>query len=174
MDDLVTQLATDYGMTEDEVRAKVGDLIARCGGGDRSSLLDQISERLGGPAATGRSMGDLEGRMQFDAPEGGVIGGLGSMLGQARGNEEPHTTFQDVADELAKPANGIDIDREDARETAQAKANGFREIDERDLTRGDDNPTDNFADLNAMTEDDIINGLDSADRHGTEAAVDRS
>lgn len=174
MDDLVTQLAADYNTTEDDVRARVGDLIDEFGGGERSSLLDRISERLGGPAATGRSMGELDARMRLDAPEGGIIGGLGSMLGQSRGNEEPHQSFQDVADELATPANARDLDREDARETAQARENGFREVDERDLTRGDDNPTDSFADLNAMTEDDIINGLDAAERHNTPPAVDRS
>ncbi len=163
MDDLVTQLAVDYGMTEDEVRAKVGDLMDEFGGGERSSLLDRISEQLGGPAATGRAMGELEGRMRLDAPGGGIIGGLGSMLGQPRGNEEPHLTFQDVADELATPANPADLDRDDAR-PANIEGSGFREIDERDLTRGDDNPTDNFADLNAMTESDIINGLDASDR----------
>lgn len=169
MDDVVTQLANDYGMTEEQVRAKVGDLLDRFEGGDRSSLLDQISERLGGPAATGPEIGELQGRMEADAPEGGIIGGLGSMLGQPRGNEEPHLTFQDVADELAAPANARDLDREDARPTS-----GFREIDERDLTRGDDNPTDGFADLNAMTESDIINGLEAAERQGIEPAIDRA
>ena len=171
MDDVVTQLAGDYGMTEDQVRERVGDLLDRFEGGDRSSLLDQIGERLGGPAATGPEMGELEGRMQFDAPAGGIIGGMGAMLGQSRGNEEPHTTFQDVADEMAAPANSRDIDREDGMAGATV---GIREIGERDLTRGDDNPTDLFADTRALSEDAIINGLDAAERQGIEPAEDRA
>ncbi|RYG88726.1 hypothetical protein EON77_00255, partial [bacterium] len=95
MDDLVTQLAAQYNLSEDEVRAKVSDLIEQFGGEGHSSMLDRISERLGGRAATGPEMGELEGRMNADTPEGGIIGGLGSMLGQSRGNEEPHQTFQD-------------------------------------------------------------------------------
>ena len=172
MDDLVTQLAVDYGMTEDEVRAKVGPLLEEFGGGERSSLLDRISERLGGPAATGRSLGDLEGRMRFDAPSGGIIGGMGSMLGQSRGNEEPHLTFQDVADDIATPANAKDLDIEDGRATSE-RDGGVREITERNMTMGDENPTDNFADTRALGEDDIINGLEAAERRGIEPAEDR-
>lgn len=172
MDDLVTQLAADYDMSEEEVRAKVGPLLDEFGGGDRSSLLDQISERLGGRAATGPEMGELEGRMNADTPEGGIIGGLGSMLGQSRGNEEPHQTFQDVADEMAAPVTPLDEDRADGQ-----AVEGYQEIDEADLRRGDENPLDGVAGaggIDNLSEDAIINGLDAAERQGIEPAEDRA
>lgn len=167
LQETITRVALQLGLDEDQVHEKAREVLAKLSKTDDEIPADfgpRLVESLGGPASAGAKMGELQGRMMSMDPEGGVIGGLGAMLGQSRGNEEPHMSLQDSADAMNVSAERIEARA--ARELSDGPppgSNEIEEIDETDLPRGERNVIENAPDLNDISEDDIATGLDGAD-----------
>ena len=160
----IRRVADQLGLDENQVREKARAMLANSGGGMPNDFGPRLLESLGGPASAGAAMGELQGRMMSMDPEGGIIGGLGAMLGQQRGNEEPHMSFQDSADALDEPAERVRAEADRVLDDGPPPGSDeIEEIDETDLPRGERNAIEDAPDLDDITEDDIATGLDGAD-----------
>ncbi len=169
LQETVRSVADRLNLDEGQVQEEAERLLGTYDAGVPDDFESRLSESLGGPASSGPELGELQGRMSTMAPAGGIIGGMGAMLGQGRGQEEPHQTFQDLADEMAAPRERVEAEAD--RDLGSAPAPGtsdFEEIDETDLAKGEQFALDQSPDLNQLSEDDIVTGLDGADGNSLE------